>query len=308
MNLSQNLPVAKKQLDDSLSSQNKNNSKTTLKTSIFKRNYTKNTKLSYSQDDSIKIQSTMKVKETTDSDNNNDYILKLIKTNCPNLINHRTSTKIEGANKTNLKSLTLKKQKRDDVQAFFNRNFYSCEIPVPKKIIENQKLLDYFMKDKENKEKYKQLLKINRNKIIYDNKMKSSRNINFNSSKILNNIIENKNVKSKNNIKKSLMLNDFRMYDKIHRIVRFWGKFINYACPIFQVEKFKLNGLKYRNKSDIMNEKKEENNKNNIENNYKKLPNLYTNSSKIFRKSEILYNNHSNKFNRKSLSCSNIYS
>ena len=41
------------------------------------------------------------------------------------------------------------------------------------------------------------------------------------------------------------LLNDFHMYDKIHKVVRFWSKFINYACPIFQVQKLQLNLCKY---------------------------------------------------------------
>ena len=307
MNLSQSLSSAKKILDDSLSSQIKNNSsfinnaKTTIKTNNYKRNTVKNSNLSYYQDYSTKLQSTMKVKTVIDS---NNYVLKLIKTHCPDIINPKIAIQQKTINKINLKSLTIKRPKRDDVQAFFNRNFYSCEIPVPKKIVDSQKILDYYIKDKENKEKYKQLLKLNRNKKNYDNKMKMAKNINI--TKIVNNNIVNNKIKYKNNIKKSLMLNDFQMYDKIHRVVRFWGKFINYACPIFQVQKFKLNGFKYRSKSDIANNQKEENNK--IGSTYMKLPNLYTNSSKIYRSSTIHYNNHSNKFNKKNLSCSRICS
>lgn len=312
MNLSQNISILKKPLYYSLPSQIKNNSsfinnvKTNFKINSFKSNNVKNTDISYSQDDSMKLQSTIKVKKTINV--NNDYVLKLIKTNCPDILNPKINSKEINKNDINLKSLEIKKPKKDEVQSYFNRNFYSCEVPVPKKVIENQKILDYYIKNNEIKEKYKQLLKINRNKIINERKIKSTKNIN--SKKIIKNYIVKNKIKTKNNIKKSLMLNDFQIYDKIHRVVRFWGKFIDYTYPLFKVEKFKLNGAKYRNKSDNSNNKKEENehDKNKTKNTYIKLPNLYTNSSKIFKRSEIYYNNHSNNFNRRNLSCSNIYS
>ena len=49
------------------------------------------------------------------------------------------------------------------------------------------------------------------------------------------------NGEKKKDIKTSLILDDYSLYNKIHRIVRFWGKFTNYACPIFQVQKANLN-------------------------------------------------------------------
>ena len=84
-------------------------------------------------------------------------------------------------------------------------------------------------------------------------------------------------LEKKYDIKKSLRLNDFRIYNKIHKVMRFWGKLANYACPIFQVQKFSLSSQKYKenkikfslenlNKSDL------------AEKNFK-LPVLYTNSS-----------------------------
>ena len=153
--------------------------------------------------------------------------------------------------------LKIKSQK-DPVIAFFNRNFYSCEVPVPKKIIDNQKILDYYIKDKEKKEKYKQLLKLNH----YSNNKMKLRNI--------NNVKQNSY--KKNDIKQSLMLNDFRLYNRIHQVVRFWNKFINYACPIFQVQKFSLNNnINSSMDKSYLKEK-------NI-----KLPKLYTNSSKVFK-------------------------
>ena len=178
------------------------------------------------------------------------------------------------------------KSHKDPVIAFFNRNFYSCEIPVSKKILDNQKILDYYLKDKENKEKFKQLLKFN--KISSSNKSKSL-NLKQNSYK-------------KYDIKQSLMLNDFRLYNRIHQVVRFWGKFINYACPIFQVQKFSLNSQKYKdenNNSNIFNFSMD--NKSYCHDKIGKLPKLYTNSSKTFKIGEIK----ENKFFRRNRSTIN---
>lgn len=158
-------------------------------------------------------------------------------------------------------------QKKDKVYNFFNRDFYSCEIPISKKIIENQNILDYYINDKELREKFKQLMK--RKKLI-----KKTNNHHIVKSMDYE---ENNDINNKEGIKKSLMLNDFSMYNRIRKVVRFWGKFINYACPIFQVQKFSLNGKKYRSNS---NKYIEENNKNS---NNIKLPKLYTNSSGFYR-------------------------
>ena len=97
------------------------------------------------------------------------------------------------------------KSHKDPVIAFFNRNFYSCEVPVSKKIIDHQKILDYYLKDKENKEKFKQLLRLKKGST--PNKSKSL-NLKQNSYK-------------KYDIKQSLLLNDFRLYNRIHQVVIF---------------------------------------------------------------------------------------
>lgn len=164
---------------------------------------------------------------------------------------------------------------KDPVIAYFNRNFYCCEIPVSKKIVDNQKILDYFLKDNENKEKIKLLLRMQRS-----NKKIKSRNFNL-----------RQNSYKKYDIKESLMLDDFRIFNRIHQIVRFWSRFTNYACPIFQVQKFNLNSQKYKdeNKKNI-NSSMNNYNKNNLYDRNTKLPKLYTNSSKLFKFSETKEN------------------
>lgn len=164
---------------------------------------------------------------------------------------------------------------RDPVIAFFNRDFYCCEVPISKKIVDNQKILDYYLKDKENKEKYKQMLKLN--KMSPDNRH-------------MNKSLDLTNSK-KYDIKQSLMLNDFRLYNGIHKVVRFWNKFINYACPIFQVQKFTLNSQKFHKNEKGINSSMDILNSN-------KLPKLYTNSSRVFSNGLI----HKNKFLKKSKS------
>lgn len=173
----------------------------------------------------------------------------------------------------NEKKVKLKPYK-DPVIAFFNRDFYCCEVPISKKIVDNQKILDYYLKDKENKEKYRQLLKLN--KMPFDNRH-------------MNKNLDLRNVK-KNDIKQSLMLNDFRLYNRIHKVVRFWNKFINYACPIFQVQKFTINSQKFHKNENGINSSMD-----NLSNNIR-LPKLYTNSSRVFNNRLI----HKNKFLKKS--------
>lgn len=107
------------------------------------------------------------------------------------------------------------------------------------------------------------------------------------------------NPYKKYDIKESLMLDDFRVYNRIHQVVRFWSRFINYACPIFQVQKFNLNSQKLKDENKTNSNSSMDNyNKNNF--NYKnvKLPKLYTNSSKIFKFSETK----DNKFLRRNKS------
>ena len=176
------------------------------------------------------------------------------------------------------------KTQKDPVIAFFNRNFYCCEVPVSKKIVDNQKILDYYLKDKENKEKFKQILRIN----------KSSSNNKYK----VGNLNLKQNSYKKYDIKNSLMLNDFRVYNRIHQVVRFWSKFINYACPIFQVQKFTLNSQKYKDENNNYSFSMDNFNKSCFYDKNIKLPKLYTNSSKIFKNGEIK----DNKFFRKNKS------
>ena len=159
---------------------------------------------------------------------------------------------------------------KDRVFAFFNRNFYESDIPVSKKTELNQKILNYFLQDKEHKEKMRRL----RLEEIMTKK---------NRYNTLKNIF---NSQTKRDIKQSLILNDFTIYHKIHKVVRFWGKFANYACPIFQVQKFSLSSKKYKeekldfsldNNFNSLNQKK--NNQKNT-----RLPILYTNSTKTIEK------------------------
>ena len=177
---------------------------------------------------------------------------------------------------------------KDPVIAFFNRNFYCCEVPVSKKISDNQKILDYYLKDKETKEKYKQLLRLKKFEANFKNR---ARNINL-----------KQNSYKKKDIKQSLMLDDFRLYNRIHKVVRFWNRFINYACPIFQVQKFALNSQKLKNDKNLnMSHSVEILNKS-FQGKNTKLPKLYTNSSKVFKMGEIK----ENKFLRRSQSTLDI--
>ena len=215
--------------------------------------------------------------------------ISIIKEPPPQNLKENNITTIEKS-KSSIKnefSAIKEKQKiksyKDPVIAFFNRNFYCCEIPVSKKIIDNQKILDYYLKDNENKEKIKLLLRMQRS----CNKLKS-RNFNL-----------RQNPYKKYDIKESLMLDDFRVYNRIHQVVRFWSRFINYACPIFQVQKFNLNSQKLKDENKTNSNSSMDNyNKNNF--NYKnvKLPKLYTNSSKIFKFNETK----DNKFLRRNKS------
>ena len=93
------------------------------------------------------------------------------------------------------------------------------------------------------------------------------------------------NGEKKKDIKTSLILDDYSLYNKIHRIVRFWGKFTNYACPIFQLQKANLNlekpkkdKKKYLFENDFL--------KKNCSAKHFKLPVLYTNSTRTMDKFE----------------------
>ena len=172
----------------------------------------------------------------------------------------------------------------DRIYAYFNRDFYECEVPKSKKIEENQDILNYYIREKEQKEKYKRL---NYEKLI------------LKKNKILNKLNKKKYqpmLLKKYDIKNSLRLNDFSIYDKIHKVVRFWGKFANYACPIFQVQKFSLSNQKYNeNKIKFSQENL---NKSDLNDKNIKLPILYTNSSNTINRSNI--RKHINLFKNKS--------
>ena len=181
------------------------------------------------------------------------------------------NTKINYLGKNNTQK-SNKNLHKDRVFAFFNRNFYECDIPISKKTELNQKILNYFLQDKEHKEKMRRL----RLEEIMTKK---------NRYNTLKNIF---NSQTKRDIKQSLILNDFTIYHKIHKVVRFWGKFANYACPIFQVQKFSLSSKKYKEEKldfslDNNFEKSYSNQKNNNDKNIR-LPILYTNSSKTIEK------------------------
>lgn len=185
----------------------------------------------------------------------------------------------------------------DRVFSFFNRHFYDSEIPLSKKTELNQKILNYYLQDKENKEK-----------------LQRSKFEKFMSKKYRHNNHKNMSIfnQKKNDIKTSLILNDFSMYHKIHRIVRFWGKFTNYVCPLFQVQKFSLSNKK--KKEEKMNFSWENNNSDKINLRDKKyldknirLPVLYTNSSRTIEKLGIKKNKTMAK-NRSDLDLNELYS
>lgn len=200
--------------------------------------------------------------------------------------NNNTQTSKEDKNLTN-----------DRVFSFFNRHFYDSEIPLSKKTELNQKILNYYLQDKENKEK-----------------LQRSKFEKFMSKKYRHNNHKNMSIfnQKKNDIKTSLILNDFSMYHKIHRIVRFWGKFTNYVCPLFQVQKFSLSNKK--KKEEKMNFSWENNNSDKIYLRDKKyldknirLPVLYTNSSRTIEKLGIKKNKTMAK-NRSDLDLNELYS
>ena len=77
--------------------------------------------------------------------------------------------------------------------------------------------------------------------------------------------------KEKRKIEYSLYGDNTKVYDKINKVVRFWGSFCNYAYPIIQLEKYKIRKKSYDKKEleyfTFENLKKF------------KLPKLYANSS-----------------------------
>ena len=173
-------------------------------------------------------------------------------------------------NKNKIKNDSDKKKiNKDKVFSFFNRNFYECNIPLSKKAELNQKILNYLIQDKETKEKY-QRIKLEE-LMAKKYRRHTLKNIVFSNEK-------------KNDIKKSLLLNDFTIYHKIHKVLRFWGKFTNFACPIFQVQKYSLSSKKFNNEKIHFSLENIDLNKNNLEEKKLRLPVLYTNSSRTIEK------------------------
>lgn len=198
-----------------------------------------------------------------------NYSTPMIKSNTNNYSKdiHLTNLKTIVENKS--PKINKKNLNNDRIYAFFNRNFYENEVQISKKTELNQKILNYYLKDKEHKEK------IQREKLEELMKKKNK----FRAQKLKLQILTDK----KNDIKNSLILNDFTLYNKIQRIVRFWGKFTNYACPIFQVQKFCLESQKYNEKKITFSL----DNINKSDPNLKKLsrlPVLYTNSTRTINK------------------------
>ena len=174
-----------------------------------------------------------------------------------------TNHKIANQNKTN--KAYKNNLKKDSILAFFNRNFYENDVQISKKTELNQKILNYYLKDKEYRDKIQQ-------QKLEDLMKKNNK---YEAQKLKMKILNEK----KNDIKNSLILNDFRIYNRIQKVVRFWGKFTNYACPIFQVKKFSFENQKYNNnKNNFSFENINQNNSN--EKKFNKLPVLYTNSSR----------------------------
>ena len=95
-----------------------------------------------------------------------------------------------------------------------------------------------------------------------------------------NNVIlgEYKRIKKKfpREIENSLIGDDTKMYDKIKKAIRFWGSFCNYAYPIIQSDKFKVNKKLLKNLDNDFNFD------NLRKKNKIKLPKLYTNSSEKY--------------------------
>jgi hypothetical protein len=171
-------------------------------------------------------------------------------------------------NNNNKNKNSEKNHYKDNVYNYFRRNFYENDVQIPKKIQLNRQILNYFLQDRKNEEKSR-LLKLEKT---------NSNKYRFNSEK---NIFVNENKKD---IKESLILDDFRIYNRIHKVLRFWGKLTNFACPLFQVQKFSLNSEQYKRDKIKYSLEETNNNNNNTEKNIK-LPKLYTNSTRTINKS-----------------------
>ena len=156
-------------------------------------------------------------------------------------------------NNNNNNKNSEKNHYKDNVYNYFRRNFYENDVQIPKKIQLNRQILSYFLQDRKNEEKSR-LLKLEKT---------NSNKYRFNSEK---NIFLNENKKD---IKESLILDDFRIYNRIHKVLRFWGKLTNFACPLFQVQKFSLNSEQYKRDKIKYSLEETNNNNNNTEKNIK---------------------------------------
>ena len=156
-------------------------------------------------------------------------------------------------NNNNKNKNSEKNHYKDNVYNYFRRNFYENDVQIPKKIQLNRQILSYFLQDRKNEEKSR-LLKLEKT---------NSNKYRFNSEK---NIFLNENKKD---IKESLILDDFRIYNRIHKVLRFWGKLTNFACPLFQVQKFSLNSEQYKRDKIKYSLEETNNNNNNTEKNIK---------------------------------------
>jgi hypothetical protein len=150
---------------------------------------------------------------------------------------------------------------------------------------------------KVNKEKFNKYIKQNSEKskdkllkIFFNNKYYSS-NIPIKKGMKENKLIlgNYKNYKkNKRQIESSLLGSNITLYQRIQKIVRFWGGVCNYSYPKFELQKFNLQ------KKDFVKNK----NKNNLflnKSDILKLPKLYTNSNISFSSKSNLESNNENK-------------
>ena len=231
--------------------------------------FSKSSKKEKSENEEIKLTNKISQINLNTINKSLNYSTPIIKSNTKKYSKDIHLTNLKTISEYKSPNINKKNLNNDRIYAFFNRNFYENEVQVSKKTELNQKILNYYLKDKEHKEK------LQRQKL--EELMKKKNRCRAHKLKLR--ILTNK----KSDLKNSLILDDFTLYNKIQRIVRFWGKFTNYACPIFQVQKFSLESQKYNenkmkfsldniNQSDP-NEKK-----------LSRLPVLYTNSTRTINK------------------------
>ena len=168
---------------------------------------------------------------------------------------------------TKIKHLKLNKKEniyKNPILAFFNHDFYDNEVPIPKKVIYNKNILDYYLKEKAIEDKY----------------MMQKKNNSLNDKST----ISDEHLFPKKEIKDSLRLDDYSIFQRIHKITRFWRRFINYSCPVFLAQKLNLH-------KNFSKSPKKINNNDYLQKKFKdcfhdrnvRLPKLYTNSSSIYK-------------------------